>query len=153
MFSTASLVPSALVTPGSWGYAGIDFVSGLRRNASTHKTFALLEDVSDADFEALTALAALNARRQDQMFRVVALGYVTIPITLVATWAEIAPEGVAELLRQNTQLAWWTVFIFTFGVLGYFASWWRSRQIVSVLDLVRIERRLSPYTALELRGD
>ncbi|NEX92060.1 hypothetical protein [Caulobacter sp. 17J65-9] len=143
-FSTWSLAGSAFVTPGSWGYAGLDFVTGLRRNRSTHEVFALLEGVSEAQFEALSALAALNARRQEQMFRVVALGYITIPLTLIATWAEIAPEGVVALLGQNTQLALYAVFLFTFGVLAYFASSWRSRQIVSVLELVRIERRLAP---------
>lgn len=39
------------------------------------------------------------------------------------------------------------------GPLLFFMSHWRSRQIVAVLDLIRIERGQSPFTALELRED
>lgn len=41
----------------------------------------------------------------------------------------------------------------TLAAGGYFMSHWRSRQIVAVLDLIRIERGQSPYTALELREE
>ena len=36
---------------------------------------------------------------------------------------------------------------------GYLSSLWRSRQIVGVLDLIRIERGQAPFTALELRDE
>ena len=115
LFPAWSLIPSSFVTPGAWGYAGVDFLSGFRRNPSTIKVFDMLKDVDDATFDALSALANLNTRRQDQMLRAV----------IVA--------GAA------------------LGPLHYVMTHWRSRQIVGVLDLVRIERGQSPFTALELR--
>lgn len=153
-FPVWSLLPSAFWTPGAFGYVGVDHVSGFRRNASTKAAFALMDGRPDEDLDLLTALAALNARRQRQMFTAVAVAYVTVPLTLIATWAEIAPDGVEAFIRGNVLSAVQGFVGLTMGALYYFCSHWRSRQMVEVLDLIRIERGARPFTALELReGD
>lgn len=139
-FPVWSLFPSAFWTPGAYGYAGVDHVSGFRRNASTKAAFALMEERPDSDLDQLAALAELNARRQRQMFTAVALAYITVPVTLIATWAEIAPEGVEAVIRGNLMYAIQGFVGLTCGALYYFCSHWRSRQMVEVLDLIRIER-------------
>lgn len=143
--SVQSLFPvwgwlTGIGTPGAWSAVGIDYVTGLRRNRSTHKVFALLEGRGEAEFEAVVALAELNARRQRQMFTTVAVAYVTIPLTLVATGAEVFPEAVETFVRAQTVAVLQIVGLATMGALYYFASHWRARQITEVLDLVRIER-------------
>lgn len=150
-FPVWSLFPSAFWTPGAFGYIGVDHVSGFRRNASTKTVFALLEGRADEDLDGVTALAALNCRRQRQMFTAVAVAYVTIPLTLVATWAEVTPGAVEAFLRAYPTAAVQVFVGLTVGALYYFASYWRARQILEVLDLVRIERGARPSTALELR--
>lgn len=152
-FPTWSLLPEAFYTPGAWGYAGVDFVSGFRKNPSTLKTFDLLEDVDDAPFDALSALANLNARRQEQLLRTVVVGYLTLPLTITALAAELAGDSVMGLLREHTTAAIQIGAMITLGPLGYFLSHWRSRQIVCVLDLIRIERGQVPFSALELREE
>lgn len=152
-FPTWSLLPSSFVTPGAWGYMGNDFVSGLRRNPSTRQTFDLLEGVSDTDFDALSALANLNARRQEQMLRAVVIAYLTVPLSVVAILAEVAGGSLVSFAREHTELAIQIAVTATAGPLAYFMSHWRSRQIIAVLDLVRIERGQTPYTALELRPE
>ena len=72
-FPTWSLLPSSFYTPGAWGYLGVDFISGFRRNRSTNQAFELLRDVDDARFDAVSALANLNTRRQEQMLRAVVI--------------------------------------------------------------------------------
>jgi len=153
LFPTWALFGSSFATPGAWTMIGNDFISGLRRNRSTRQTFALLEDVSGDDFDTLTALAALNSRRQEQVWRIVFLAYITVPLTLVATWSEIAPDGVQTYVRDNPEMTLLIVLGLTSGAVTYWMSFWRSRQMVSVLDLVRIERRIKPFTALELRDE
>lgn len=153
LFPTWSLLPEAFYTPGAWGYVGIDFISGLRKNPSTLKTFDLLKDVDDARFDALSALANLNARRQEQLLRAVVIGYLTLPLTITALAADLAGDSVMGLLREHTTMAVQIGATITLGPLGYFLSHWRSRQIVSVLDLIRIERGQAPFTALELREE
>ncbi|MDR7117570.1 hypothetical protein [Caulobacter sp. BE254] len=153
LFPTWSLLPEAFYTPGAWGYVGVDFVSGFRKNASTLKTFDLLKDVDDARFDALSALANLNARRQEQLLRAVVVGYLTLPLTITALAADLAGDSVMGLLREHTTAAIQIGATITLGPLGYFLSHWRSRQIVGVLDLIRIERGQTPFTALELREE
>lgn len=152
-FPSWSLGLSSFHTPGAWGYLGVDFVSGFRRNRSTLQTFDLLKDVDDATFDALSALASLNARRQEQMLRVVVLGYLTVPLSITALLAEISGDSVIAFFNANRSLAIQIVVTATAAPLGYMISHWRARQMVGVLDLVRIERGLSPFTALELRDE
>lgn len=138
-FAVWSAAGDALSSPGSWGYVGNDFVSGLRRNASTERSFALLDAAPDL-YEAARALAALNVRRHEQMFQFVVLLYVSIPVTIVLGLAEVMPEGlVAEFTRQAVPIA---IFVggCTFGVIAYLTGVWRARQLVSVLDLWKLER-------------
>ena len=152
-FPTWSLLPSSFYTPGAWGYAGVDFISGFRRNRSTRQAFELLDGVDDRTFDAVSALANVNARRQEQMLRAVIIGYLTIPVSIVAVLAEVAGDSLITFVRANLQMSIQFGVGATLAPLSYFLSHWRSRQIVSVLDLIRIERGQSPYTALELRPE
>jgi hypothetical protein len=152
-FPTWSLLPESFVTPGAWGYMGNDFISGFRQNRSTKQTFELLDGVADHDFDALSALANLNARRQDQMLRAVVIAYLTVPLSVVAILAEVAGGSLLTFVREHSDWAIQTAVAVTTAPLAFFMSHWRSRQIVGVLDLIRIERGQSPYTALELRDE
>lgn len=144
MFPTWSLIPSSFYTPGAWGYLGVDFISGFRQNPSTRRAFTLLEAVDDATFDALFALAELNARRQEQMFRAVVVGYLTVPVSVLALVAELAGDSMMAIARAHTEVVIQMAVVLTLGPLGYAMSHWRARQIVSVLDLIRIERALPP---------
>lgn len=152
-FPAWSLIPSSFWTPGAWGYAGVDFLSGFRRNPSTIKVFDMLKDVDDATFDALSALANLNARRQDQMLRAVIVAYLTVPLSITALIAEVAGDSLLSFIREHPQLVFAIGGGAALGPLHYLMTHWRSRQIVGVLDLIRIERGQSPFTALELREE
>lgn len=153
LFPTWTLIPESFVTPGAWGYMGLDFLSGLRRNPSTLKTFALLDGVSDALFDGLTAMAALNARRQDQLLRVVIVGYLTIPLSILALVAELAGGSLMSFVKAHQNITLWIALTLAAAPAGYMMSAWRAKQVISVLDLIRIERQQRPYTALELRDE
>ena len=152
-FPAWSLIPSSFYTPGAFGYLGVDFISGFRRNPSTIAAFEILDGADEATFDAVSALAALNARRQDQMFRAVVIGYLTVPISVLALLAELAGDSMISFARQYADLIIPLAVGFAAAPLSYGMSSWRSRQILGVLDLIRIERGQAPYTALELRED
>lgn len=153
LFPTWSMLPDSFVTPGAWGYLGVDFVSGFRRNPSTLKTFALLEDVNDELFDGLAALAALNARRQDQLLRAVILLYLTVPLSILALLAELAGDSIMTFVKAHLTVTLWLAFTLTLAPLGYLMSSWRSKQMIGVLDLIRIERRQGPRAAPKPRSD
>jgi hypothetical protein len=153
LFPTWALIPESFVTPGAWGYLGLDFISGFRRNPSTLKAFALFDGVSDALFDGVTAMAALNARRQDQLLRVVIVGYLTVPLSVLALVAELAGADLLSFVKAHQNITLWIALTLTAAPVGYMMSTWRSKQLIGVLDLIRIERQQQPYTALELRED
>ena len=139
-FPAWSLLPSGLYTPGAWGYIGVDFVSGFRRNKSTRQTFDLLDGVDDRKFDALYALAGLNGRRQDQMLKAVVIGYLTLPLSVIAVVADIEGDSVSAFIREHSTAVYQIVATVTLGPLTFLMSQWRSRQMIGVLDLIRIER-------------
>lgn len=141
----------AFTTPGAWGLWGVDLVSGLRRNPSTRTAFALMKDVSPELFDAVVSLAAVNGRRHDLLFRTVLVTYITVPLAVITTTAQITPTGVESWLTQHWRFAVQAFGACTFGVLVYFWSQWRSKQLMAVLDLIRVERGPLPNTALEPR--
>ncbi|MCS6625283.1 hypothetical protein N0B44_20435 [Roseibacterium beibuensis] len=134
---------SWLGTPGSWTYFGNDFVTGLRRNASTARAFALLDATPD-DVEAVTALAALNLKRHERMFQFVALLYISIPVTVILGLAEVMPDGLIAVFRDHQSTIWQLAAVMTLAVGAYLIGVWRARQLLAVIELWRIERRLSP---------
>ncbi|NBW09870.1 MAG: hypothetical protein EBR82_17780 [Caulobacteraceae bacterium] len=139
-FPAWSLLPSGLYTPGAWGYIGVDFISGFRRNKSTRQTFDLLDGVDDKTFDALYALAGLNGRRQDQMLKAVVIGYLTLPLSIIAIIADIEGDSVSAFIREHSTTVYQIIAMVTLGPLTFLMSQWRSRQMIGVLDLIRIER-------------
>ena len=140
LFPVWSLLPSSVYTPGAWGYTGVDFVSGFRRNPSTLKAFALLDGVDRATFDALATLADLNARRQDQMLRFVIICYLTVPVSILALTADLAGDSLLSFTRAHLSMVVSILVIMGLGPVSYLMGQWRSRQIIGVLDLIRVER-------------
>lgn len=152
LFPTWSLIPSSFYTPGAMGYLGVDFIMGLRRNPSTIAADRLLKDIDELTFAGIAALADLNLARQDQLLKFVILTYLTVPISFTALMAEIYGSGLLAFVSANRQTAISLVAIATISPLGYMMSQWRARQIVSVLELIRIERLQKP-SPLDVRAD
>ena len=76
-----------------------------------------------------------------------------MPISVLALLAELAGDSMISIARQYADLIIPLAVGFAAAPLSYGMSSWRSRQILGVLDLIRIERGQAPYTALELRED
>lgn len=151
LFRTWMLPISTWTTPGAWGWLGNDVVSGLRANPSTRKAVALLQDVAAPEFDTLSALATLNLRRQEQGFQVLVLFYISVPLTLILAVGEFAPEAGLAFMRQERDVLLQLGVALVGATLFYLAALWRARQMVHVLDLIRIERDQRPFTAVELR--
>lgn len=151
LFRTWLLPLSTWTTPGAWGWLGNDVVSGLRANPSTKKAFVMLQPASASVFDALSALASLNLRRQEQGFQVLVLFYISVPLTIILAVGEFAPEAGLAFMRRQGEAALYLGVVLVGASLVYLAALWRARQMVHVLDLIRIARRAEPYTAVELR--
>lgn len=151
LFPTWTLPLSTWSTPGSWGWLGNDLLSGLRKNPSTRKAFALLAETPNDVFNGLSALAAMNLRRQEQGFQLLLAVYITIPVTLLIALGEIDGERFWRLVQADEGMIVRLGFFLIALTLFYLAALWRARQMVHVLDLIRIERGLDPVSTVELR--
>lgn len=139
VFAIWNAPSEAMGSPGSWSYFGNDFVTGLRRNDSTEKAFALIDAAPD-QFDGVVALARLNLTRHEQMFNFVALVYFSIPVTVLLGAAELMPGNLIAAFKANQFAFWYMLSILTFVAAVYLVGLWRARQLVSVLELWRIER-------------
>ncbi len=131
----------------------MDFITGFRANRSTHQAFGVMADADEAVFDGVSALANLNVRRHDQMLRAIVIAYLTVPITVLALAAEVEGDSLVAFARENMDVVLPIVVGLTMAPFAYFNGAWRARQIVGVLDLIRIERGQQPFTALELRDE
>lgn len=156
LFPVSSLPFSAWVTPGGSRFAGVDLLRGVRANDSSVQAARILSPLSPGAFDRLAIMAGLNATRQEQAFKGLALAYLTVPVTLFAAWAQIVPGYVDRWLAANA-LAASIVAVSLIGVGAVqFFGWWRSRQIVTVLALIGLDRsaaaRPGPNTSAPPRG-
>lgn len=140
LFPISSLPFSAYSTPGGSRFAGVDLLRGVRANESSVQAANLLAPLNAKTFDRVTIMATLNATRQEQAFKGLALAYLTVPVTLLAAWAQIVPGYVDRWLAANALGA----SIVALSLLGVgavqFFGWWRARQIVTVLALIDLDR-------------
>ncbi|MGV8928528.1 MAG: hypothetical protein ACOH1E_02150 [Brevundimonas sp.] len=151
LFPVSSLPFSVWATPGGSRFAGVDLLRGVRANDSSAQAARLLAPLSAEAFDRVAVMAGLNASRQEQAFKGLALAYLTVPVTLFAAWAQIVPGYVDRWLAANA-LAASIVAVSLIGVGAVqFFGWWRARQIVTVLALINLDRAAAAAKPPSLR--
>ncbi|HEX8232664.1 MAG TPA: hypothetical protein VF559_04875 [Caulobacteraceae bacterium] len=130
----------SLFAPSARTMLGVDYVSGLRRNGSTRKVFALLEGVGPRDLRRLHLIAQVNRARQEAVARWTAIGLVTLPVSGALALAQLAPGLLREIRAEWLDLSATTLAFVGAMVVVYLLAAWRARQIVSVIELAFVER-------------
>ena len=125
------------------GIYGADVVSTLRKTPMAQGGMTVLAEVSDDLLLRLGELAALNAKRNEALWRMAALFYVSVPVTLLLAGLEGAPDIVKTVLSSSWVIVVGGAVMMTLWLLYYFTTQWRARQIEAVIELARIERGLS----------
>lgn len=143
-FRFSRLLRQLATSRSGYGFYGVDVISTLRETPMAEGGLAILTTASDGLLDRLAALAAVNARRNEALWRMAALFYVTVPATLFLAGLEGAPDIVALVLAEAVVPLILTVVSLTAWLLYYFASQWRARQIEAVIELARIERMGGP---------
>lgn len=139
LFPTWRFVGSILWTM-SRPQAGFDGLRRMRMNPRVVRAFALLEQLDTQMIDGLLALARTNAERQGYLARTILFAYVSIPFSVGALVAQVAPLATQRAL------------------LGYAPAWGgglagagvavvarlildaQARQFVAILEMARIER-------------
>lgn len=130
----------SMFAPSAMSLAGVDYVSGLRRNRSTRRIFDLLAPLSVADLRRIHTLAQLNHRRQEMVSRWTAIGFVTLPVSGAVALSELAPEVLERIKSEWLNLSLSGLVAIAAVVVIYLAAAWRARQVATVIELAFIER-------------
>jgi hypothetical protein len=147
-FKTSRLIWHLCTSRAGMGVYGVDVLTGLRAMKATRLAMSELEDAPDALLQGLGELAALNARRNEALWRMAALFYVSVPVTLLLAGLEGAPDLVKQMLQDTAPALIVGGGMMTLWLLYYFANQWRARQIEAVIELVRIERAAAPILSV-----
>lgn len=139
-FKTSRLLRAAFGSGAGWGLYGVDLASSLRQTPMAKAAMAMLASVDDKTLADLTAIAEVNAQRNDAMWRLAIMFYVTVPATIVIAGIDAAPQIVEEVIRPLALMLVILLPALTIQLLFYFATQWRARQIVGVLRFAWIER-------------
>lgn len=141
-FRAGRVLRHVFTSRAGWGFYGLDIVSAFRTSPMTRRSLALMVEVPDKLLNRLAALASLNARRNEAMWRMAAMFYVTVPVTLILAGLQGAPEFVRTILSDSGPALGLAAAAMTIWLLYYFFSLWRARQVEAVVELARIERGL-----------
>jgi hypothetical protein len=133
---------AALTTRAAFGFYGVDLASNLRRLPMTRLAAETLKDAPPPALDALMEIAEVNAQRNDAMWRMAVIFYVSVPLTLFLAAMDGLPDFGERILRQSVIGFWVWVGVLTAFVLYYFLTQWRARQIVAALKLLVIERQI-----------
>lgn len=135
LFPAWSLPIDLFFSPSTWRLLGADLLPSIVKNRRARRAVARLEGVSAHELDALIEMARINVGRASDMFRTVAVLYISVPIALGALVSDTAPELVRDQLRYNLSdiLYWLAVATITPAV--YFCGMWRAKQLHWTLEL------------------
>ncbi len=124
----------------SWFW--FDVVFGLRAMKSSRAIAQRLSTVTEAELDGLIVIGEINSRRQEHFFRSLVLAYITVPLTVGAIWAQLAPDSLVGLARNPDLASVWggTVAGLATAILIRFVADWRARSFLAVLTMIRAER-------------
>jgi hypothetical protein len=124
-----SLPIDMFISPSTWRLLGSNLAPSVVRDGKARRLAAILSSASPEAAEKMTDMARLNVWRTSDIFRLVAVGYVSMPIAIAALLSEAAPDFLRELLAANIGAIVSWVIILTITPIVYFCSMWRAKQI------------------------
>ncbi len=137
LFPSWSLPIDWFFSPSTYRVLGVDMISSQLHDRRVRRASALLQGAPEDVLDSLAQMARLNADRATNVFRGVAVCYITLPIALAALLSEAAPDMVTATIADNLDL----IVILVGGAIitpvVYFLGMWRAKQIVWAIDLHR----------------
>jgi hypothetical protein len=134
LFPTLTTPIDFFVSPSSWRLVGTNLIPSLVANKRVRRAAGLLAAARPEATSIMLSMAQINATRAADLFRTVALAYISVPIALSALVSEAAPDFVAAQLRNNLDdILYWVIVLAVTPIL-YFCMMWRAKQIVWAIE-------------------
>ena len=100
----------------------------------------ILSASSPIELAALLAIARINAARNDSLWKMAALFYVSAPVSTVLAAFQIAPNFTRKVLETGG-IGFVLIFLcISISLLFYYSINWRAGQVAALIELELIER-------------
>jgi hypothetical protein len=123
--------------PTSYRLWGADLLPGVMTGRRARDAAAALEGASAETLESLAAMAEVNARRSGDVFRSVAIMYISLPLGLAAMLSDAAPDQTRAFITEHTTGIGNIVFALAISPIVYWLGHWRAKQIAWTIALYR----------------
>jgi len=130
------------VSKSGMGFYDVDLLTSLERTPMARGAVPILQPLTDGELEVLQGLSRLNADRNNAIWKMAAVFYVTVPTTLILASFQIVPTVVRKLLSEYSPI-WLTLFVLmSLSLLYCFSIYWRASQVQAVIELEQVQRKL-----------
>jgi hypothetical protein len=137
LFPTWSLPLDWFFSPSSWRMVGVDMIAGQLHDPRVRRASGQLQGVAPDMLQSLSDMARLNEERATNVFRAVAVCYITLPIALAAFLSDAAPNETRAYISANLDTIVPLVGALIITPIIYFFGMWRAKQIFWAIELHR----------------
>lgn len=141
-FQIGRLMRHLALSKSGWGVYEVDVVSTLKATPMSLAAKPILAGQTDQVLRALRGIARINAKRNDSIWKMAALFYVSGPTSLILAGFQIAPSLTRMVLSEGG-IGFVVIFFgLLFSLLHYYSINWRAAQIEALIELEMVERGL-----------
>lgn len=136
-FRAWTLPIDLFVDPMSYRLWGADLLPGVTIGRRAREAAAAMEGASAETLESLAVMADVNLRRSGDVFRSVAIMYVTLPLGFAALLSDAAPDETRAFFTAYAPVIGNIVFALVISPIVYWLGHWRAKQIAWTIALYR----------------
>jgi hypothetical protein len=137
IFPARSLPIDWFFSPSSWRMVGVDMITAQLHDPRVRRASGALQGVAPDMVQSLSDMARLNEERATNLFRAVAVCYITLPIALAAFLSDAAPNETRAYVSGNLDTIVPVVGALVITPIIYFFGMWRAKQIFWAIELHR----------------
>lgn len=137
-FRAWTLLIDLFFDPGSYAMWGADLITSVLRSKRSRAAAGDLEGASPETLSALAEMARVNVGRTGDLFRNVAVCYISLPIALLALLSDAAPDQLRQALTAVAPVLGNIIVALVVSPIIYWLGHWRAKQIGWTIDLVRV---------------
>jgi hypothetical protein len=116
---------------------GADFTNAVVKNSKARKAASALAEASPEALDTLAQIARVNTARTGDVFKAVAICYISLPLGLAALLSDAAPTETRAYVFENAWSIAQAVFALVVTPIWYFLGHWRAKQIAWTIELYR----------------
>lgn len=137
IYSAWSLPLDQVLAGSSYRMLGADFLTSVLDSERAIRVADALKNATPEELSALAQMAEVNIQRTGDVFKAVAICYITLPFAAAAFLSDAAPDQLRLVVQNATQGVFIVIGMLTLAPIAYFIGHWRAKQIGWAIALYR----------------